>query len=456
MRNETKRELRVLLGSERATDRPEHLVAYSYDAYTEEHRPDMVVFPVSTEEISAIMKIADRENIPITPRGSGTNLAGESVPLRGGLVVCLSRMDKILSIDPANLTAIVQPGVINLDLQKTVEKIGLMYPPDPASWSVATIGGTTATNAGGPRTLKYGVTKDYLLGLTAVLSNGDVLKTGGRTLKNVTGYNLTNLICGSEGTLGIISEVILRLIPKPKASRTLRADFAHLEDCSDAVAAIMASGIIPAALELMNRFTIGAVEKSFNLGLPDDAEGILIIQVDGAPGTLEKEVAEIESILWQGKAQNVIIAKDAADAERIWLARRAAAPSLMRLRPNVITEDVTVPVSNLTVMIRKVSEICERHRIQVGVIAHAGDGNLHPCMVFDRRDQDEFARVQKVCQEIVPEALALGGTLSGEHGIGIAKAPFLPFEMDRVALSVMQGIKKVFDPKGILNPGKFV
>ncbi len=456
MRNETKRELRVLLGSERATDRPEHLVAYSYDAYTEEHRPDMVVFPVSTEEISAIMKIADRENIPITPRGSGTNLAGESVPLRGGLVVCLSRMDKILSIDPANLTAIVQPGVINLDLQKTVEKIGLMYPPDPASWSVATIGGTTATNAGGPRTLKYGVTKDYLLGLTAVLSNGDVLKTGGRTLKNVTGYNLTNLICGSEGTLGIISEVILRLIPKPKASRTLRADFAHLEDCSDAVAAIMASGIIPAALELMNRFTIGAVEKSFNLGLPDDTEGILIIQVDGAPGTLEKEVAEIESILWQGKAQNVIIAKDAADAERIWLARRAAAPSLMRLRPNVITEDVTVPVSNLTVMIRKVSEICERHRIQVGVIAHAGDGNLHPCMVFDRRDQDEFARVQKVCQEIVPEALALGGTLSGEHGIGIAKAPFLPFEMDRVALSVMQGIKKVFDPKGILNPGKFV
>ncbi len=456
MKNETKRELRALLSPERATDRPEHLVAYSYDAYTEEHRPDMVVFPVSTEEIAAIMKIADRENIPVTPRGSGTNLAGESVPLRGGLVLCLSRMDKILSIDPANLTAIVQPGVINLDLQKTVEKMGLMYPPDPASWSVATIGGTTATNAGGPRTLKYGVTKDYLLGLTAVLSNGDVLKTGGRTLKNVTGYNLTGLMCGSEGTLGIIAEVILRLVPKPKASRTIRADFPHLENCSDAVAAIMASGIIPAALELMNRFTIGAVEKAFNLGLPDDAEGILVIQVDGTPEILEREVAQIESILWQGKAQNVIIAKDAADAEQIWLARRAAAPSLMRLRPNVITEDVTVPVSNLTVMIRKVSEICDRHGIQVGVIAHAGDGNLHPCMVFDRRDQDEFARVQKVCQEIVPEALALGGTLSGEHGIGIAKAPFLPFEMDRVALSVMHGIKKVFDPKGILNPGKFV
>jgi glycolate oxidase len=456
MRNEAKHALKSLLSPERATDKPEHLVAYSYDAYTEEHRPDMVVFPVTTEEVSAIMKIADRENIPVTPRGSGTNLAGESVPLRGGIVVCLSQMDKILSIDPGNLTATVQPGVINLDLQKAVEKMGLMYPPDPASWSVATIGGTTATNAGGPRTLKYGVTKDYLLGLTAVLSNGDVLKTGGRTLKNVTGYDLTHLMCGSEGTLGIITEVTLRLIPKPKASRTLRADFTRLEDCSDAVATIMASGIIPAALELMNQFTIGAVEKSFNLGLPESAEGILIVQVDGAPETLEKEVAQIESILWQGKAQNVIIAKDVSDAERIWLARRAAAPSLMRLRPHVITEDVTVPVSNLTAMIRKIGEICERNRVQVGVIAHAGDGNLHPCMVFDRRDPDEFARVQTVCREIVPEALALGGTLSGEHGIGIAKAQFLPFEMDRVALSVMQQIKRAFDPKGILNPGKFV
>ncbi len=436
--------------------RQKHLVAYSYDAYTEEHRPELVLFPMSTEEVSAIMKVADRESIFVTARGSGTNLAGESVPVRGGIVVCLTKMDKILSIDAESLTATVQPGVINLDLQTEVQKLGKMYPPDPASWAVATMGGTVATNAGGPRTLKYGVTKDYLLGLTVVLANGDVLKTGGRTLKNVTGYNLTTLICGSEGTLGIITEIVVRLIPRPRASRTVRADFEKLEDCSDAVQAIMAGGLVPAAMELMDRFVVGAVEKSFRLGLPTDVEGILIIQVDGGPETLDREVELIEGILRAKNSRTIQSAADAADAERLWLARRAAGPALMRMRPNVITEDVTVPVSNLTAMIRKVAEICARHGVPAGILAHAGDGNLHPCMVFDRRDRDEYQRVQAVCQELAPAALALGGTLSGEHGIGLAKAGFLSLEMDPVALRVMQGIKNYFDPKGILNPGKFV
>ncbi|MBM3299958.1 MAG: FAD-binding protein [Deltaproteobacteria bacterium] len=451
-----KRELRSIVAADRATDAAEHLVAYSYDAYTEEHLPDMVLFPVSTQEVSAVMKVAHRERIPVTPRGAGTNLAGESVPIRGGIVVCLTRMDKILSIDAENRTATVQPGVINMELQKAVDKKGLMYPPDPASWAVATMGGTVATNAGGPRTLKYGVTKDYLLGLTAVLANGDVLKTGGRTLKNVTGYNLTNLICGSEGTLAVITEITVRLIPKPQASRTLRADFAQLEHCSDAVAAIMGSGILPAALELMNQYTVRAVEQSFNLGLPLNAEGVLLIQVDGNPLTLENEVEQIEAILRNHRVQNIIVAKDESEAEKLWLARRAAGPALMRMKPNTITEDVTVPVANLTAMIRKVTEICHRRRIDVGVIAHAGDGNLHPCMAFDKRDQEESERVKAACEELVPEALALGGTLSGEHGIGLAKSPFLHLEMDDVAMRVMKGVKSLFDPKGILNPGKFV
>jgi len=456
MRNEVKEELSNIVGPDRLTDAPEHLVAYSYDAYTEEHRPEIVLFPVTTEEVSAIMKVADREGVPVTPRGAGTNLAGESIPVRGGIVVCLTKMDRILSIDADSLTATVQPGVVNLDFQKEVEKLGLMYPPDPASWAVATMGGTVATNAGGPRTLKYGVTKDYLLGLTAVLANGDVLKTGGRTLKNATGYNLTTLLCGSEGTLGIITEIVVRLIPKPPASRTVRADFASLEDCSDAVSAIMARGIIPAALELMDQFTVRAVEKSFKLGLPTDTEGILLIQVDGRPETLEREVEQIEGVLREKNASNVVSAADATEADRLWLARRAAGAAMLRMRPNVVTEDVTVPVSNLTAMIRKVVEICRRNGVSVGVFAHAGDGNLHPCMVFDRRDEDEYRRVRTACEELAPEALALGGTLSGEHGIGMAKAQFLPMEMDAVALRVMQGIKRDFDPKGILNPGKFV
>ncbi len=456
MLDEIKKELVQIVGPDRATDLPEHLVTYSYDAYTEEQRPDIVLFPVTTQEVSAIMKVAHREAIPVTPRGAGTNLAGESVPIRGGIVVCLTKMDRILSIDAESLTATVEPGVINLDLQREAEKRGMMYPPDPASWAVATMGGTVATNAGGPRTLKYGVTKDYLLGLTVALADGSILRTGGRTLKNVTGYNLTTLICGSEGTLGIITEIVVRLIPKSPASRTMRADFKRLEDCSDAVAAIMAGGSVPAALELMDRFVVKAVEKSFNLGLPTDVEGILLIQLDGAPETLDREVRQVENALIDKNAKNIIIAKDSAETERLWLARRAAGPAVMRMRPNIITEDVTVPVSQLTAMIRKVTEIGERHGIQVGILAHAGDGNLHPCIVFDKRDKDEYKRVQTVCEELIPEALALGGTLSGEHGIGIAKAPFLRLELDPVALQITQGIKNCFDPKGILNPGKFV
>ncbi|MGB6065081.1 MAG: FAD-linked oxidase C-terminal domain-containing protein [Desulfomonilaceae bacterium] len=254
----------------------------------------------------------------------------------------------------------------------------------------------------------------------------------------------------------MITEIIVRLIPKPQASRTLRAEFEKLEDCSDAVAAIMAGGTVPAALELMDQFAVKAVEKSFGLGLNTDMEGVLLIQLDGNPETLEREVSQIENCLREKKAGNIIAAKDSAESERLWLARRAAGPAIMRMRPNIMTEDVTVPVSKLTAMIRKIMEIGKHYRIEVGILAHAGDGNLHPCIVFDRSNEDEYKRVQAFCKDLVPEALGLGGTLSGEHGIGIAKAPFLHFEMDQVAFGIMRAIKASFDPKGILNPGKFV
>jgi glycolate oxidase len=456
MNERVKTELRAIVGADRATDRPEDLAVYSSDPYIVEHRPDMVLFPLSTQEVSAIMKVAYREEIPVTARGSGTNLAGETVPIKGGIVLAFSKMDKILEIDRENRTARVQPGVINYDFQQEVERFKLMYPPDPSSWKVATMGGTVGTNAGGPKTLKYGVTRDYLLGLTAVLANGDILKTGGLAIKNVTGYDLTRLLCGSEGTLGIITEITVRLIPKPQATRTTMAVFPKLEDSSDTVKAIMAEGIVPAGLELMDKVVISAVEADAKLGLPTDVDAILLIEVDGDSESIEAQARKIEQIAKAKGASRVVAAANQAEADKLWTARRAAFSVMARLRPNAMIEDATVPVSQLTSMIRKVVEIAERHKVQVGVLAHAGDGNLHPLVLFDQRDKDELHRVDKANEEIFREAIARGGTLSGEHGIGMAKAAFLPMELDEVALAVTKRIKQSLDPKGILNPGKFV
>jgi len=456
MKTELRNELVSLVGSGRASCAPEDLVAYSYDPHILEHKPDIVLYPITTEEVSAIMKVAYRDAIPVVARGSGTNLAGETVPMAGGIVLAMSKMDKILSIDPSNRVARLQPGVINYDFQQTVEKYGLMYPPDPSSWKVATMGGTVATNAGGPKTLKYGVTRDYLLGLTVVLANGDVLRTGGTAIKNVTGYDLTRLLCGSEGTLGIVTEIIVRLIPKPKASRTIRADFPNLDDSSNSVADIIGEGIVPAGLELMDRVVISAVEADTHMGLPVHVDAILLIEVDGDPEALESQVQRIEQVLHRNNASGIVVSKNEGEAEKLWSARRAAFSVMARLRPNAAIEDATVPVSNLTVMIRKTIEIAKKYSIQIGVLAHAGDGNLHPLILFDQRDQEELHRVERAAEEIFREALALGGTLSGEHGIGMAKSKFLSMELDEVAMTVSKKIKTALDPKGILNPLKFI
>ncbi len=451
-----KDELRAIVGPDRATDNPEDLVAYSYDAYMVEHRPDMVLFPMSTHEVADIMRIAYRESIPVTARGSGTNLAGETTPLEGGLILALARMNRILHIDVKRMRAMVQPGVINHDFHLAVTKLGLLYPPDPSSWMVASMGGNVSTNSGGPKTVKYGVTRDYLIGLTVVLANGEILRTGVNGNHSGSALDFTHLFCGAEGTLGVVTEITVALVPKPKASRTLRADFGDLEASGKAVAEIMAAGIVPSALELMDDVVISAVEADAKLGLPSDAEGMLLIEVDGEPGSLGGQVDRIREILHTNGAIRVINPSDEEETQRIWSARRAAFSVMARLRPTVVMEDATVPVSSLPKMVKKVREIAESNNVQIGVVAHAGDGNLHPLVVYDNRDPEESARVAKATEEVYKEAIALGGTLSGEHGIGISKKRLLPIQLDDVAIATTLAVKKSFDPKGILNPGKFV
>ncbi len=456
MNESVKKELAAIVGTDRISDQPEDLAAYSQEPYIIEHKPDLVIYPDSTQEVSEIMKIAYREEIPVTPRGSGTNLAGETVPVKGGIVLAFGRMDKILQIDRENRLARVQPGVVNFDFQQELAKYNLMYPPDPSSWKMATIGGNVGTNAGGPKTLKYGVTRDFLLGLTCVLANGDVLKTGGLPMKNVTGYDLTRLICGSEGTLAVVTEIIVRLVPKAPASRTLMAVFPKLDDSSNTVAAIVGSGIVPAGLEIMDKVVIRAVEADTNLGLPTDVDAILLVEVDGHPESLDLEMKKIEKICLENNASSVEAARDAAHAEKLWTGRRAAFSVMARLRPNAIMEDTTVPVSRLTEMMKKITEISRKHGIEIGVVAHAGDGNLHPLILFDQRDEEELQRVRDATAEMFEHAIKLGGTLTGEHGIGLGKKKYLPLQLDEVALAVTKRIKESLDPKGILNPGKFV
>ncbi len=456
MRESLKREFIDILGADRVTDSPEDLVAYSYDGYTVEHCPDLVLFPESTADVAAVMEIAHREEIPVTPRGSGTNIAGESIPLKSGIVVALSRMDKIVSIDKANLTATVEPGVVNYALQQAAAQHSLMYPPDPASWMAAGIGGNVATNAGGPKTAKYGVTRDYLLGLTVVLADGKILNTHRTQGKSGFGYDLTDLMCGSEGTLGIITEITVRLIPAPARTRTLRASFRSLDDCGKAVAAIIREGIVPVALELMDKVIVAAVESVAHMDLPIDAEGMLLIELDGEEEALDAQIKTIEAVLQENNASEIIAARDEKHAEALWRARRAAFAAMAGLRPNTVTEDATAPVSSLAHMIRKTREIGERYQLQIGVLAHAGDGNLHPLICFDQRDSAEVERVEAASEEIFREALAVGGTLSGEHGIGLAKSRFLHLQLDNVAMSVTRSVKTALDPIGILNPGKFV
>ncbi len=448
--------MRAVLENTWYLDQPEDIATYSYDSFLPEFTPDAVLVPENAQQIAQIMKIANEHRINIVPRGAGTNICGSSVAREGGVIMAFHRMNRILEIDRKSMCAVVQPGVINGDLQKEVAQYGLMYPPDPASMNVSTIGGNVSLNAGGPRGVKYGVTRDYLMGLEVVIPTGEIIRTGGKTLKNVSGYDLTRLLCGSEGTLGIFTEIIVRLVPLPPAKTTLQAAYADLDDAATTVTAILAAGMVPTTLELMDRTVLDVISDYGGAQFNREAQALLLIEVDGDEDLVNKQGERIEALCREKGAIAVDRARTAAEAERLWQARRTAFGAVANMRPNCIVEDATVPVQKLPDIIRKVVDLTEKYDLRIAVLAHAGDGNLHPLIMTDLRDKEELERIDKMLEELCEAAISMGGTLSGEHGIGIAKARFMDMEFSETTLDLMRGIKRVFDPNNILNPGSFL
>lgn len=448
-------ELARIVGREHLHVGPAERIAYSFDATFPQDVPDVALTPGSAEEVAAVLRLATRERIPVHTRGAGTSLAGGAVPVGGGIVLSLARMNRIREVDPADGVAVVEPGVVTAELQRAVERLGLFYPPDPASLNQCTIGGNVACNAGGPRCLKYGVTKDYVLGLTVVLADGRTLRLGGRTVKNATGYQLVHLFVGSEGTLGVITEVVLRLVPLPRHRGTAAIFFPSLDAASTAITAVLAAGILPATLELMDRTTINVVEDYLGMGLPREAEALIVVEQDGNDArATQEEVRQMAAICREHGATRVDLATSPEEREGLWRARRAVSAALGRVRPNKLGEDIVVPRSQIPDMVRRIGKISARHDLPIAVFGHAGDGNLHPNILFDRRIPGELERVERAAAEIFAAALELGGTLSGEHGIGSLKREFLPDALGPETVALMRALKQTLDPLGILNPHK--
>lgn len=430
------------------------LHSYSFDASFGTYLPDVVVQTTSTIEVSKIMKLANEYDIPVYPRGHATSLSGGPLPVKGGIVLDLSQWDQKLVVDPEDMVAVVSPGVITEDINTVAMKVGLIYPPDPSSSNISTIGGNLAENAGGPRGLKYGVTKDYVIGLEVVTPEGDIIRTGGRTIKNVTGYDLTKLIVGSEGTLGIITEAILRLTPKPEATKTMMVFFEDIVDAGKAITKTLSSGILPSKLEIMDHASIMAVESYEPLGLPMDVEALLLIELDGHPTAIADEMLRVKKACEEAGARELKVANTKEEENELWKARKLVSPAIVRNKPTKISEDATVPRSQIPTMFQRLKEIREKHQVDLVVFGHAGDGNLHPNIIADKGDKAEMERVEQAVEEIFQTAIELGGTLSGEHGIGTMKAPFMEMELGEVGLDMMKRIKVSWDPKNILNPGK--
>lgn len=450
-----KQQLEAVLGPGGVKDDPQSLVTHSYDGTPmQQALPDAVVYPASTEQVSGIMKVLHEHKIPLVSRGSGTNLCGGTVPVEGGVVMVMHRMNRILEVDLENLTATVQPGVITKDFAAHVESFGLFYPPDPGSMAISTLGGNIAENSGGLRGLKYGTTKDYVLGLEAVLADGRIIRTGGKLMKDVAGYDLTKLLVGSEGTLAIITEATLKLVPPPKAKKTMLAMFRDIYDAARTVSAIIEARIIPATLEFLDNATIRVVDDFAKLGLPRDMAAILLIEQDGEPEMVERDIRVIEQICLRERADRVEVAKTDEEAQKLLTARRSAFTALARLRPTTILEDATVPRSKIADMVLEINRIAAKYNVNICTFGHAGDGNLHPTATTDARDTDEVHRVEAAFEEIFEAALRLGGTITGEHGVGIVKAPFLEWKVGEAGIDMMKGIKAAFDPHGLLNPGK--
>ena len=446
-----------ILGKEKVFANETDLVTYSYDAAVlDPVVPGVVLRPETGEALGKVVKLCNENGIPLTVRGAGTNLSGGTIPLPEGAVVLTNGMNRILEINEQDMYAVVQPGVITAKLAASVEAKGLFYPPDPGSQTVSTLGGNVAENAGGLRGLKYGVTRDYVMGLQFFDVNGDLVKTGSRTVKCATGYNLTGLMVGSEGTLGVFNEIILKLIPLPASQKAMVAVFNEMDRASETVAAIIASHIVPATLEFMDNFTIRAVEDFSHVGLPTDAAALLLVEVDGHPVQVDEEAQKVEDICRKMGATSIRVAKDAEERDKVWEARRSALSALAKLKPTLVLEDATVPRSKIPEMVRAMQEIGKKYDISIGTFGHAGDGNLHPTILTDRRNKKEWERVESAIAAIFDKALSLGGTLSGEHGTGIAKSCFLEKETSMATIVYSRRIKAALDPNNILNPGKII
>ncbi len=446
--------LKEIVGAENVTTDRADLICYSYDATQQKFLPDVVVHVGSADEIARIMRLANIDKVPVFPRGAGSGFTGGSLPTEGGIVLVTRRLERILRIDEENLVAEVEPGVVTEDFQKAVEKVGLFYPPDPASLKFSTLGGNVAECAGGPRCVKYGVTKDYILGLEVVTPQGDIIRTGGETMKGVVGYDLTKLMVGSEGTLGVITKIVIKLLPLPEAKKTMLVLFDSIDGAAKGVSAIIRGKIIPTTLEFMDAMTIDCVRKATDLDLPEEARAVLIIEVDGEKDLIERQAEKILQIVQPLGVVGTRVATNNAESEDIWKVRRSVSASLRRVNPDKFNEDICVPRSRVPDMIRAIEKIAERHQVPIVNFGHAGDGNIHVNVMIDKAVAGELEKADKAIEEIFAETLRLGGTMSGEHGIGITKAPYIPMELDPAAVAYMKAIKRALDPNNILNPGK--
>ncbi len=443
-----------MVGKENVLASPEDRQCYAYDGRTNGVIPDLVVFPSSAEEVSGILKLANRYLFPVIPRGQGTGLTGGSIPIASsGVVLVFARMNRILEIDAENLIAVVEPGVINFDLQQEAAKYGLFYPPDPASYKYSSIGGNVAECAGGPNSLKYGVTRDYVLGLEVVKPTGEVLDIGVRTMKGVVGYDVTRLFVGSEGTLGVITKVTLKLIPLPEAKATVLVLFREVEDAAESVSAIIAAKVIPSTIEFMDRASVWCSEQVSPMGLPEGIGGLLLIEVDGDKDSITPQVEKVKRIVAEKKAVRCDVTDDPMEADRLWQARRVLSQALYNVNPVKIAEDVVVPRSHIPALIRALEAIGKKFSIPVLSFGHAGDGNFHVNLMI-KDTAEERAKAEQAVKEIFAKTIRLDGTLSGEHGIGISKAPYLGMELSDDVIDTLRAIKKLFDPNNILNPGK--
>jgi glycolate oxidase len=447
--------LQRIVGNKDVLTAKEDLIPYSFDGTAAmQQMPGCVVFVESAKEVSDILKLANEKKFVVVTRGSGTGLSGGSLPSKDCVVMCTVKMDKILELDRANLTMWVEPGVTTLQVFDAASAAGLFYPPDPGSMKISTIGGNVAENSGGLRGLKYGITRNYVMGLEVVLPNGEIMTTGNKCVKDVAGYSLKDIFIGSEGTLGVITKVLLKLIPKPAAKKTMVATFSQMDKAAEAVSAIIAAQIIPCTLEFLDRTTIHCVEDFAKVGLPLNCEALLLIETDGHPAAVADEAAQMEKICREKGAMEVRVAANDEEGTKLATARRSAFSALARLSPTTILEDATVPRSELAGMIRFVDAVAKKYKLRIGTFGHMGDGNLHPTFLTDERNKEEMHRIEEAFKEIFDEAIRIGGTITGEHGVGVAKKSFLPKFLGEAQMKVSRDLRRTLDPNGILNPGK--